>query len=193
AARHAANDAVHSLATRANSSIGRIHEEAEIARAMTRMAGMNDALIGPFTLGRANAALDRMSHEDHARFARALAGAKTDEERAVLLKALVSGSPPSDIEWLGSQIHGKGHDWLLSQTTLTDPGEAGGGVQQQFETTCGSTTVEAMRGTYDPVWALRMHQHNPKMGHVDVTDPWNLNPNLAADQKALHNTPYTGS
>jgi hypothetical protein len=193
AARHAADEAIHSLATRAKSSIGRIHDEAAIAKSMTRMAGMNDALIGPFTLGRANDALDRMSPQDHARFARALAAAKTDEERAVLLKALVSGSPVSDVEWLGSQIQGKGHSWLLSQTTLTDPGEAGGGVQQQFETTCGSTTVEAMRGTYDPVWALRMHQHNPNMGDVDVTDPWHRNPNLAADQKALHNTPYTGS
>jgi hypothetical protein len=193
AATKAAAQAVQSLGTSAQSSVDRIAGEGAIANAMTAMAGMDDHLIGPHTLGRANAALDKLSPADHARFTAAMQSATTDEERAVLLKAVVSGTPMSDVEWLGTQVRGKNHAWLLSQTTLSDPGMTGGGDQQQYQMTCGATTVEMVRGTYDPVYALRMHQNNPNMGTVNPNNATAVNPNLAADQAALQNQNYNGA
>jgi hypothetical protein len=193
AATEAANRAVQAATTSAQTSVDRIARERSIAEAMTAMPGMDDHLIGPHTLGRANAALDRLSPADHARFTAAMSGAQSDQERAVILKALVAGSSMSDIEWLGTQVRGHDQAWLLSQTTLSDPGGTGGGDQQQYLMSCGATTAQMTRGTYDPIYALRTHQANPNMGTVNASNPMAANPNLASEQQSMQTSGYTGA
>ncbi|MCO5172284.1 MAG: hypothetical protein M9894_38795 [Planctomycetes bacterium] len=100
--------------------------------------------------------------------------------RDQLLRALAAGSPVSDVEWLAGELAGKDPAWIAANTRLT-AGDAGPGVMQQFQDSCAATTVQALRGEYDPVYALRTRQ-----GNADVTNaPQDGNATFATEQRAI--------
>jgi len=69
----------------------------------------------------------------------------------------------------------------------------GTGVQQQFMMACNVTTAEAVRGELDPIYALKVHDDNPNLGKLDDKNPDRMNPNLAAEQRAMLTSHYNGS
>ena len=68
----------------------------------------------------------------------------------------------------------------------------GTGVEQQWHDSCNATTVEAVKGQMDPLYALKMHEENPTLDQANLTDA-KKNPKLAADQKAMLESSYSGS
>ncbi|MCO4747056.1 MAG: LysM peptidoglycan-binding domain-containing protein [Proteobacteria bacterium] len=110
-----------------------------------------------------------------------------------LLKAVAAGNSAADVIWLSTQIAGQNLDWLQDNLTLSDPRATGGGVTQQFSHTCGVTTVQAIRGDYDPVYALRTRNANPDINAVDSSDANATNPSLAQEQQTMTETAYGGT
>lgn len=106
--------------------------------------------------------------------------AKEPAVRDQLLKALAAGSPPSELEWLAGELAGRDPAWIEANTRLTAP-DTGAGLRQQFQDSCAATTVQALRGEYDPAYALRTRQSNG-----DVTQaPASGNDPFAREQRTI--------
>ncbi len=148
-------------------------------------------ILGSAQATRAAALLDKLSPDDKAKYQGLLDSAKNDQEKQYLTKALASGHSVSDIAAFQQKIAGKDAKWMQDNLSLTGSSE-GTGVQQQWSHSCNATTVEAVKGELDPIYALKMHDDNPNMDEVDDSKPTADNPNLAADQKAMLTSTYTG-
>ncbi|MBX3469419.1 MAG: hypothetical protein KF878_21300, partial [Planctomycetes bacterium] len=129
-------------------------------------------------------AYDALSPEDQRAFDALLARhAGEPAVRDQLLRALTAGSSVDEIAWLAGELAGKDPAWIAANTRLT-AADAGPGVMQQFQDSCAATTVQALRGEYDPVYALRTRQ-----GNADVTDaPADGNATFAHEQRAILET-----
>ncbi|TDC07853.1 hypothetical protein E1267_12240 [Nonomuraea longispora] len=121
-------------------------------------------------LARAAEKMDALSEEDRARMQRLLDDAGSETERAYLMKALAAGHPVDEIATFASAIRGKSESWLREHLSLVDPASGGtvrvNGVelQQQDQTTCGSTSIMVARAMNDPLYALSLttdDQGNP--------------------------------
>ena len=110
-----------------------------------------------------------------------------------LLKAIASGNSMSDACWMWTQIQGQSDDWMMDNLTLSDPRAQGNGIKQQFSHTCGVTTVQALRGDYDPVYSLRTRRANTNINNVDAGNGDAVNPAMAAEQRNMHQQAYSGS
>jgi len=137
--------------------------------------------IGPAQAKRAQALLHKMLAADQKRVSDLLDQAK-GPEKAYLTKALASGRTAAELVAFQARIAGKDHAWMENNLHLVGSTH-GRGVKQQWESSCVPTTVEAMRGELDPLYALCMNESNPALTRADDTDATRLNPELAADQK----------
>ncbi|MFI9806418.1 peptidoglycan-binding protein [Streptomyces sp. NPDC052301] len=159
-------------------------------------------------LERSGRAMDQLSAGDRARMDRLLAGAKTPQEKAYLMKSLAAGHGVKDIEAFDGKIHGKDAAWLqrhLSPIVTrgdsledmgTDPGNganvntdlqsfdgqkwAQGGDGQ--EGTCVASTTVTARAMVDPVYALQLT--GGPSGQED--DPTAFRRRLIAEQHRMH-------
>lgn len=122
---------------------------------------------------------------------KALDDAKSDEERAYIMKAFAACHTPDECAAFGDKIRGKDSKWMQDNLQLTGS-STGTGVQQQWSHSCNATTVQAVRGQMDPVYALKVHEDNPNFGKVDGTDAMKENPNLATEQKDMLTSEYSG-
>ena len=66
-------------------------------------------------------------------------------------------------------------------------------MQQQWQSSCNATTVQAIHGELDPIYALDVHEKNPNFGTVDDTNAMTQNPRLATEQRNLLASPYAGT
>jgi hypothetical protein len=87
------------------------------------------------------------------------------------------------------KIGGKDEKWLRDNLSLTGNSQ-GKGIKQQWSMSCNATTAEAVLGEMDPLYALKLHEENPDVTARDGDDPNNINPKLAADQKAQLESAY---
>lgn len=125
------------------------------------VADIAPAVVGEHQRDRVLPAYDALSAEDRAAFDGLLAEyADQPAVRDQLLRGLASGNSIDDLAWLGGELDGKSPLWIRGNTRLTAPAREGPGVQQQFQDSCAATTVQALRGEYDPVYALRTRQAN---------------------------------
>ncbi|MFH8382383.1 peptidoglycan-binding protein [Kitasatospora sp. NPDC018058] len=117
---------------------------------------------------RAAQIMDRMSDADRARFDQLLAGTKSPEERAYLMKALAAGHGYDEIKAFDDQIHAHGDDpaWLAErispvQLDAVSPGDALTGYQgvkwdQGNHGTCVPASTVTARAMVDPLFAFQL-------------------------------------
>ncbi|HEU5058960.1 MAG TPA: hypothetical protein VFU21_20645, partial [Kofleriaceae bacterium] len=115
---------------------------------------------GGHVMRRAQHALQAMSDQDYLGFKALLASQPSPVARAFLFKAAAAGNTMDDIYWLSDEISMQDDAWMIDNLTLGDPRQAGGGLTQQWSTSCNAATTLMVRGNYDPVFALRFRQAN---------------------------------
>jgi hypothetical protein len=145
-------------------------------------------VLGPEQQKRADAMKAKLAPDDQKKYQAVLDGAKSEKERQYITKGLAAGHSIGELQAFAVKIAGKDEKWMRDNLSLTGNSE-GKGVKQQWSTSCNATTVEAVRGELDPLYALKMHEDNPNFTERDNSDGAKLNPKLAADQKALLETP----
>jgi hypothetical protein len=95
------------------------------------------------------AALKDRGQED---FTILMSAARSPTEGNFLRKALAANHSLDEIAAFAAEIRGKDEDWLLDNLMVT--GDARGkGIQQQFVMSCQATTVQAVKGALDPIYA----------------------------------------
>jgi hypothetical protein len=133
---------------------------------------------------RADDKLSSLSDDDRKKVQTLLDGADSDEERRYLTKALASGHTPEELQAFAERIKGKDADWQRDHLHLVGD-STGHGVKQQWSYSCGPTTVQAIKGELDPIYALQVNEQNVDVSAADNTDPEMINPTLADDQKRM--------
>lgn len=119
-----------------------------------RMVGRS-GVIESYQAGQIAGFIRRMSAPAYEMFRDWLNLAGSDMERAFLCKALVANRNLAEITEFAARISGKSERWMLRNLNLVSFTMGGsGGVTQQFDASCGPTAAEAMRGTFDPIYAL---------------------------------------
>jgi hypothetical protein len=146
-------------------------------------------VVGAHQRTRVRPAYDALSAADQRRFTQLLDGAENDAQRAYLLKGLAAGNNVDDLTTFARNVRGHDAAWLDRNARLS--GDQG--VRQQYHDTCGVTTVQALRGEYDPVYALNTRRGNDDVHDVDNSDGERVNPNLAREQRTSTETPYAGT
>jgi type VI secretion system secreted protein VgrG len=148
-------------------------------------------ILNPHQIARAELKYKALSPADKKVFDEAAAKAKSPAERSYLRKALAAGRSAAEIQAFAGRIRGKDAIWLRDNLKLTGSSK-GTGVQQQFSHSCNATTMQALRGELDPIYSLEVHDQNPDMDKIDDLDPQKYNPSLAAEQRAVLESPYAG-
>jgi hypothetical protein len=141
---------------------------------------------------RANDKFDKLPDDEKKKFQDILRNAKSDEERMYIWKAFGACHSTGECSAFADKIRGKDPKWLNDNCRLTGSSD-GTGIQQQWSHSCNATTAQAVRGEMDPIYSLKEHEDNPNWGSVDDTDATKDNPNLAAEQKKMLESEYTGS
>lgn len=149
-------------------------------------------ILGAHQAGRARTAYFRLSSRDQDAFDNLLQRAGAANEQRYLYKALASGHSLAELTTFATRIRGKSAAWMQNNLRLTGS-TTGTGVQQQWSHSCNVTTVQAVRGEMDPIYALRIHDENPNFGVVDDADATRRNPRLAAEQQAGLESVYGGT
>lgn len=173
----------------------RVGQNSAVARATTAMV---HPVVGPAQADRAKATEDALKPEDKKKYHEIVDAAKSDQEKQYITKGLAAGHSVAELKTFADKIAGKDAKWLQDNLSLTG-NSAGKGVKQQWSMSCNATAQEAVRGEMDPVYALKMHEDNPKLTDAYESDPTKttadnmkaaatLNPTLAADQKTLLQT-----
>ncbi len=135
-------------------------------------------------VGRVRRFLDALGPVDFGLFRYALHQADSDLERAFLFKALAAGRTASDVLQFATIIHGWDFATLMRWLNVTSSaaaagGGAGTGIQQQFHTSCGPTSVQTVRAENDPIYALWMHSGGQIYGVATG------NPGMTSEQQTL--------
>ena len=133
---------------------------------------------------RADEKMQKLSAEDQKKVQALLDGAKSDKERQYLTKGLAAGHSAAELEEFAKKISGKDEKWLNDNLRLVGDSH-GKGIEQQWSYSCGPTTVEAIKGELDPLYALKVREENPNFQSADNADATKLNPKLAEDQKQM--------
>ena len=141
------------------------------------------ASLGPAQTARATNLLDKMPEKDRADVEAILTKAKPAEKQYVE-KALATNHTARDIKTFYAKISGKDAKWMgMNLHVVGEP--SGKGIKQQWRDTCGPTTVQAMMGELDPIYALKLRTENPNLDSVDGDSGTKKNPKAAAEQKRI--------
>lgn len=152
-----------------------------------------EAMVGAQQQARVRHLLEGLPKEDYATFTKLANELHDPVARGFLYKALAAGNTMTDLTWFAAEIAGKDRGWLIDHLTLGDPRGVGGGVKQQWSTSCNAAVTLTLRGNYDPVFALRLRNRNAEVGEVDDHDPHALNMNQADLEKQMLESPYAGN
>ncbi|MFI9162830.1 peptidoglycan-binding protein [Kitasatospora aureofaciens] len=128
----------------------------------------NGGILTANDVTRAGQFMDKMSDADRARFDQLLAGSKSAEERAYLMKALAAGHSYDEIKAFDDQIHAHGDDprWLTDriapvQLEAVSAQTAGTGYKgvnwdQGVLNTCVAGSTVTARAMVDPLYAFQL-------------------------------------
>lgn len=133
---------------------------------------------------RADAKLKKLPPEDQKKVQALLDGAKSEKEKGYLTKGLAAGHSAEELAAFAKKIEGKDETWLNDNLRLVGDSK-GKGIEQQWSYSCGPTTVEAIKGELDPLYALKVREENPDFQRADNADGTKKNPKLAQDQKRM--------
>jgi len=139
--------------------------------------------LGKTQEDRADKLLKEMSKDDQVKVKKILDNAKCDEKK-YLTKALANKHTAVELETFNKKIAGKNKKWMEENLHLV--GESKGkGIKQQWHDSCGPTTVQAMMGELDPIYALNLHEQNKNITKVNEEDGLKLNKKMAEEQKTM--------
>ncbi len=139
--------------------------------------------LGPAQQERSDTLLAAMAPQDKAKVQTLLDGAQGDEKK-YLTKALASKHSAADLEAFAKTIKGKDQKWRDENLHLVGLAK-GKGIKQQWHDSCAPTTMQAMMGELDPIYALKLHEENKTLTKADDDSPTAVNPKMAAEQKAI--------
>ncbi len=139
--------------------------------------------LGPAQQSRADKALAAMAPDDQAKVKQLLDNAPP-EIKKYLTKAVSSKHSAAEITAFANKIAGKDQKWLNENLHLVGLAH-GKGIKQQWSDSCAPTTVQAMMGELDPLYALKLHEQNKDLTDADDDDGKKLNARMAAEQKAI--------
>ena len=178
AVEHAVVDAVVSAEHAVEKTVG------EVVQAV-KTAVTGEAPLPPdVPKARADAKMKALPPEDQAKVQALLDGAKSDKEKQYLTKGLAAGHTPAELEEFAKKINGKDDTWLNDHLRLVGDSK-GKGIEQQWSYSCGPTTVEAIKGELDPLYAMKVREENPNFESADDADGLKMNPKMAQDQKDM--------
>jgi hypothetical protein len=149
------------------------------------------AILGTAQNERANALLKKMSADDQKAVQKVVDEAKSEPEKQFILKGLAAGHSVAELKEFARKIQGKDSAWLRDNLSLTSS-STGTGVKQQWSMSCNATTVQAVKGQMDPLYALKLHEESPKLDQADDLDATKTNPKLAEEQKKMLTSQYKG-
>ena len=153
-------------------------------RAIDRAVTGTSALPPDLPQSRADDAMDKMPPEDKDKVQALLDNAQSDAERKMLTKAIAAGHTPQEVDEFAQKIGGMDQDWLNDHARLVGD-SSGKGIKQQWSDSCAPTSVEAIKGELDPIYAMKLREQNPDFREADDHDPTAKNPAMAADQKKM--------
>ena len=116
-------------------------------------------VITPHQAERVPEAIDKLSRKDFETLRLDLWLAKTAKQKAYIVKAVAAGRKMADIDKFADRIRYETDKWLADHLNVVeeDPGaKVGPGIRQQWEMSCGPTTVQVLHGQTDPIYALKL-------------------------------------
>ncbi|MEV0268362.1 hypothetical protein AB0H43_06245 [Hamadaea sp. NPDC050747] len=148
----------------------------------------DELILTPLMADRAREAIDKLSPEDRKKLDALLAGAKSPDEQAYILKAMAAGYPMDKVAEFDKLIHDHGDDpqWLHEHLAPLDVSDASNDTrgqhtdtltmgrewtQGQYPTCVASSNVMA-RSQVDPLYALQLttggHPGDPAYDNPDA-------------------------
>ena len=157
-------------------------------------AGTQPGVLTAHQASRVEPAVLALGEADYTAFRSLLQSAGSDMERAFLCKALAAARTLADIQAFADTIRGLSNNWLLRNLNVVDLNEADGverGIIQQYGNSCGPTSVQIIRASADPIYALALRSAGPieQASEHAVSAPDTIpNQMLAGEQKAILDT-----
>ena len=149
-------------------------------------------IVGEAQNARADAVLNKLPEADRKEVQALMDSAKSQAEKQYLLKGVAAGHPVAELKAFAKKIEGKDETWMRDHLSVTGS-STGSGVKQQWSQSCNATAAQAVKAQMDPIYALKLHDENPKLDQADNTDATKMNPKLAAEQKSGLESDYKGS
>src|SRR4051794_23115131 len=125
------------------------------------VVGLRPGALTPGQMVQAALRRDRLTAAERARLDRLLAAAPPAAQE-YLAEAFAAGHPVSEVAAFAAVISPHGPRWLRNRLRPIDPSETGPvqfrgtSISQFDDTTCGSTTIVALRALTDPIYALHL-------------------------------------
>jgi chromosome segregation ATPase len=164
---------------------------AKVTEKLSEEGRIDRKIIGSAQKERAESKLNALDEESRKRFNKLAEQAKSPAELDYLTKSLAANYSIDEIEAFAKKINGKNDEWMQNNLRLTGSTD-GKGVKQQWKHSCNATTAQAVRGELDPIYALKLHEENTDITSADNADATKTNPKLAAEQKKMLESKYTG-
>jgi hypothetical protein len=161
------------MATHARQWADCVDSGAELARwtrwdNLSLTCEISPGVINDRQVARAIAAVGRLADPDYLQFRQLMHYAGSGAELAFLCKALAADRSVADIAAFAATIRGKDRAWLLANLNVADETTAQGastiGIQQQWQMSCGPTTVQTLHAENDPIYALELTSGGPVAG-----------------------------
>jgi hypothetical protein len=129
---------------------------------------ISPGVINDRQVRRAVARIDEIAENEYLQFRQLMYYAGSGAELAFICKALAAERSVGDIATFANTIRGKDRPWLLANLNVADETTAQGstatGIQQQWQMSCGPTTVQTVRAQNDPIYALSLTAAGPVTG-----------------------------
>jgi hypothetical protein len=149
-------------------------------------------IMGETQDARAAAVMKKLPEADQKEVKTLMDSAKSEAEKQYLLKGVAAGHTVAELKTFAKKVEGKDEKWMRDNLSVTGS-STGSGVKQQWGMSCNATAAQAVKAQMDPLYALKLHEENPKLDQADNADGTKMNPKLAAEQKAGLEADYKGS
>jgi hypothetical protein len=149
-------------------------------------------IMGDSQNARADAVMKKLPEADQKAVKALMDATKSEAEKQYLLKGVAAGHTVAELKEFAKKVEGKDEKWMRDNLSVTGS-STGSGVKQQWSQSCNATAAQAVKAQMDPLYALKLHEENPKLDDADDTDGTKMNPKLAAEQKAGLESDYKGS
>ena len=149
-------------------------------------------ILGSVQSARADAVLKKMPEKDQQEVQKVMDEVESEPKKQYVLKGVAAGHNVKELQDFAKKIKGKDAKWMRDNLSLTGS-STGAGVMQQWHHSCNATTVQAVRAQMDPLYALKVHEQNPKLDQADNADATKVNPKLAEEQRSMLASTYQGS
>jgi hypothetical protein len=104
-------------------------------------------------------AIDKLSRKEFETLRLDLWLAGSAKQKAYIVKALAAGRKMKDVDKFADAIRYQSDKWLADHLNVVEeePGaKTGPGIRQQWQMSCGPTSVQVLHGQTDPIYALKL-------------------------------------